>query len=263
MSDSSLINKLSKSYNTASKRLILLDYDGTLVPFSSHPAYPEADKHAIEQLTKLSSDTKNEVYIISGRERHSLTERFSHLNITIIAEHGYLIKKPKTDWVKTFPELSNGNWKPIFIPIIEAYSKKCPGSFLEEKESALVWHYRKADNDLADRCLVEMNLEISLLLQQHTDLLWLNGNKVIEIKLANCHKGMYVEKLLQANRYDFILAMGDDRTDEDMFKAVPSDGYSIKIGEGETNACLRFKQQIEVTHLLDEFVKGYQIESLP
>jgi len=250
-----LNENIINNYKSSSKRLILFDYDGTLVPFSSHPNYPEADKHAIEQVRKLSLDQKNEVYIISGRERNSLNDKFADLHLTIIAEHGYLIKKPQMPWAKTFQDEEAEAWKPIFIPMLQAYSDKCAGSFLEVKESALVWHYRKANSELANICLQQMREEFGLILRQRTDLLWLDGNKVIEIKLANCHKGRYVKQLLKTNAYDFILAMGDDRTDEDLFKAIPTNGYSVKIGEGETCANFRMKEQFEVRVLLDHLTE--------
>jgi len=215
------------------KRLFLLDYDGTLVPFVSDPSKASPDREIINTLKRMTKNPKNTVIIVSGRDRQTLEKWFSNLNLGMIAEHGVWVKERSGKW-KMLKDLKN-NWKEQIKPILELYVDRTPGSRIEEKEYSLVWHYRKTDERLGERRVSDLK-ERLLDIATPMDLSIMDGSKVIEVKNSGVNKGIAVQKWLTKARYDFILAIGDDWTDEDTFKAVPDSAYSIKVGIGYTKA---------------------------
>jgi trehalose 6-phosphate synthase/phosphatase len=126
-------------------------------------------------------------------------------------------------------------WKSQVMPILKTYEARVPGSFVEEKEFGLAWHYRKASPELGEirSCELFDNLHEFL---ANTDLQVMHGKKVIEVRPGGVNKGQAAQNLLMMDTYDFVLALGDDWTDEDLFKALPEGAYSIKIGYGTTKA---------------------------
>ncbi len=121
------------------------------------------------------------------------------------------------------------------MPILKTYEARVPGSFVEEKEFGLAWHYRKANPELGEirSCELFDNLNEFL---ANTDLQLMHGKKVIEVRPGGVNKGQAAQNLLLMDTYDFVLALGDDWTDEDLFKVLPEAAYSIKIGYGTTKA---------------------------
>jgi trehalose 6-phosphate synthase/phosphatase len=243
--------KLIRDYSKSNNRLILLDYDGTLVPFAEKPEKAKPDNELLRMLEVLAMDIKNEVVIISGRDRHILKKWFGNLNVGLVAEHGVWIKEKGNNW-KMIEYLKN-DWKEKIRPILEHYVDRTPGSFIEEKEFSLVWHYRKADpelglvraGELKDALLhlaVNLNLEI------------LEGSKIIEIKNAGINKGRAALHWITKKKWDFILAIGDDWTDEDVFAVVPESAYSIKIGLSPSQAKFYLNSPTDVRLLLKELV---------
>src|SRR5699024_10728338 len=99
----------------------------------------------------------------------------------------------------------------------------------------LAWHYRKADPELAQVRTNELNTVVTSLISNN-ELTVLNGNKVIEIKSSSVNKGRAAAYLLSKKDYGFVMAIGDDWTDEYMFEEVPEDSYSIKVGYQKTKA---------------------------
>ncbi len=239
--------KMLHDFSRSRHRLLLLDYDGTLVSFTKDPQDARPNKNINELLMALSSESKNEVVIVSGRRRETLEQWFGKFNIGLIAEHGVWTKAVKGKW-KMVESLGN-EWKAQIRPTLEVYVDRTPGSFIEEKEFSLVWHYRVADAKLALLRASELK-EALLNLTSNLNVGVLEGSKVIEIKNTGINKGRAALKWVSRKRSSFILAVGDDWTDEDIFAILPATAYSIKVGYGLTKATFCMKNPSEVRILL-------------
>ena len=246
--DKKVFNKIKTKYNKAKKKLFLLDYDGTLVSFHHKPDAAIPKKDVINILNKLS--LKNEVAIISGRDKNFLEKWFGNLNITLFAEHGHSKKEAGGKWVESNV---NNNWKDNFIPIFQNFTDRTPGTFLEEKENCLVWHYRKTDPELANDRVVELKTIINSLISEN--LLMMDVKKAIEITNININKGTAVNDILEKEDYDFILCAGDDVTDENMFSVLSKDAFTIKVGGQTTKASFFVENNIEMIDVLKNLIR--------
>lgn len=243
----SMINRYKNSEN----RLFLLDYDGTLVPFSNTPHKASPDNELISILKNLSNDSKNNVVIISGRDKNTLENWFKDISLNLIAEHGGQIKEKGSDWILTEPE--GGDWKGKILPLLELYVDRTPGSLIENKELSLVWHYRKVDPELA--AIRSRELKAALIhLTSNLNVGVFEGNKIIEVKNIKITKGHATSNWLNKKKWDFIFAIGDDFTDEDIFKVVPENAYSIKVGIEPSQAKYNVESYKEVRMLLKELI---------
>ncbi len=239
-------------YKEADTRLIFLDYDGTLVNFTTDPLKAAPDIALKELLRKLYSDPDNKVVIISGRKKETLEQWIGDMPVDIIAEHGAWLREGDKDWVIA-NDLSK-DWKNDFFPLLKQFEMRTPGSFIEEKDYSLAWHYRKADQGLGELRAKEMtgNLKYAA---ADLGLQLLEGNKVIEIKSANINKGNAAKEWLKSYPAAFVLAIGDDHTDEDTFKAMPETAITIKVGVGISAATYFLKNPEEVRNFLDKLVR--------
>ena len=240
--------KLIKDYINNKKRLLLLDYDGTLIPFFRRPEEAKPDEELLELLKQLSRD--NCLVIVSGRDKGTLDRWFGHLNLGLIAEHGFWIKD-EGKWQLIEP-LSN-EWKAEVRPVLQLYVDRTPGSFLEEKDFSLVWHYRNVEPELAKIRVNELK-EALLTFATNYNLEVLEGNKVIEIKNSGINKGVAASHWLSKEDWDFILAIGDDWTDEYLFTALPEKSYTIKIGATPSRARYHLKSVSDVRRLLKKMI---------
>jgi len=246
--------KLTIEFKNANKRIIFLDYDGTLVPYSVSFKLVKPDQNLLKTLGSLSADERNEIVLISGRDRDTLQNWFAELNIGLVAEHGAWIKERGGRW-KTIKPLTD-EWKSRILPMLDIYKDRLPGSFVEEKEFSLVWHYRGADPDHSSVIVKEL-IEQLISFTANIDVQVVAGNKVIEIKNAGVNKGVIGMYYLSKNNFDFVLAIGDDLTDEDLFKALPETAYSIRVGMTQSQARYNLHNYMEVRKLLEKLeVKG-------
>ena len=241
--------KLIDNYLESNKRLFLLDYDGTLSPFVDKPSEAKPDVELLEMLKRLNENPKNTIVIVSGRDRKILDEWFSSINLDMIAEHGVWLKKNESKWQMIEP-LRN-DWKEEILPILEVYEDRTPGAFIEEKDFSLVWHYRRVDPNLA--LIRAGELKAALLdLLTNRDVAVFEGSKVIEIKNVGINKGKAASNWISDYSWDFVLSIGDDLTDEDVFAVIPEFGYSIKVGMGASRAKFSLNSFSEVRSLLNE-----------
>ncbi len=217
------------SYRRASKRLLLLDYDGTLVPFVSDPDQAIPGGQLIELLGMLGSKEENDVLIISGRSSNWLQKYFGNLPVNLIAEHGARSRWKGMDWVTEIQ--THSEWKSQVHQVMEMYVRRCPNSFIEEKDFSIVWHYRNCSHEQGKLRSLELIGELNEYLHNR-HLQVLHGNKIVEVRNSGIDKGTAVKNLLQKDDYDFIFAVGDDKTDEDMFRMLMNkkNCYSIKVG---------------------------------
>jgi trehalose 6-phosphate synthase/phosphatase len=250
--DKSTKERLIKDYAESERRILFLDYDGTLSPFKERPdtAIPGAILLGI--LNTLAEDFRNDLVIISGRQKSLLEKWFTGLSIGLIAEHGAWIKEKNKDWVPAIKVESN--WKEKVLPIMRSHEDRLPGSFTEEKEFSLVWNFRSADPELASVRSKELADELSYF-SENTDLQVLQASKSIEVRNIGIDKGTAAKLLLAEKAFDFVLAVGDDQADEDLFKVLPDKSYSIKVGLSKSYANYNLKNHREVVQLLTELTK--------
>jgi trehalose 6-phosphate synthase/phosphatase len=214
-------------YAHTRNRLIFLDYDGTLVGFKTNIEQAAPDQELNDLLKQLSADKSNRVVIVSGRDPKFLERWFGSLNIDMISEHGAWTKINGGEW-QSVPSL-NALWKKDIFPVLESFTDRTAGAFIEEKDYSLVWHYRKVEESLGELRTSELVNTLRYLVEDK-GLQLLPGNKVVEIKNVEINKGKAALNFLQDREYDFIMAIGDDHTDEDIFKALPPTAITIKVG---------------------------------
>lgn len=244
------LTQIKKAYDDAKSRLILLDYDGTLAPFVKKPEDAIPSDEVIELLNKMSSDSKNRVVINSGRDHQILDKWFKGLDLDFAAEHGMFYKE-NNRWHKNLKKKIV--WDDEIINIIQHAIDKTPRSFMEQKEASLVWHYRNVDVWLAE--LRSQQLVNALIAPcSRLNLQIVPGNKIVEIKPPDFTKGSEVIRRMEQHNYDFILAIGDDTTDEDMFRVLPPDGVSIKVGNFSPAAKYRIPLQSSVVPFLNNLI---------
>lgn len=245
--------RIRQQYRDAEKRLIFLDYDGTLVGFNANINQASPDDELYRILRDLQQDEKNKVVLISGRNHVTLGEWFHHLEIDLIAEHGAWLKKTGEEW-KAVGGL-NDQWKKDVLPVLNTYTDRTPGTFIEEKSFSLVWHYRKADRGLGELRASELTNNLRYLVVDK-GLQLLQGNKVIEIKSSEINKGKAVSRWMEDEKPDFSIAIGDDHTDEDIFKALPDHAVTIKVGGHISAARFYLNRYEDVRRLLRNLSKS-------
>lgn len=239
--------KFISGFMHAPSRHLFLDYDGTLVPFARYPRAAVPDQALINLLRTLSADPKTEITLISGRDSQTLDEWFRDIPVNIVAEHGASTRVRTGEWKHAYS--LDQSWKPRIRPTLELFAQRSPGSFVEEKNHTLAWHYRNVDADLGFLRSREM-LDNLFHLVRNGQLQVIDGNKVIEVREAGVDKGTAARRLLEEHPSDFVLAIGDDKTDEDMFRALAEKAITIKVGGGHTLAQYSISSQQQVLQFL-------------
>jgi trehalose 6-phosphate synthase/phosphatase len=250
-------DEIIRDYKSGDRRVLFLDYDGTLTPLARFPSMARPDEPRLALLRALAADPKNHVVIISGRDRQTLDNWFGALPLGLIAEHGAWIKEADGSWQLVKP-LDN-RWKEQLLPILEIYTDRLPGAFIEDKENSVAWHYRLADPEQGGVRAAELVDHLDSLIAK-TDLQVIQGSKVVEIRHAGVDKGNAALQWLAGNEYDFLLAIGDDATDEDLFRAMPASAVTIRVGIAGTHARYNLRNSAEVVSLLEAFA-GERLEA--
>lgn len=241
----SAVNTIKQSYHQAKERLILLDYDGTLAPICNKPEEAKPTTELMATLRQLTDDPSNKVVVNSGRDHGTLEKWLGNLHISLAAEHGAYYKE-NGEWIN---KVHQNEWSSGLLSILKLFVEKTPHSHLEIKDTALAWHYRECDAWLGTlRAQQLTNALISICLKQKLEII--QGNKVIEIKSPDYNKGSEVARQLQHGNYDFIIAMGDDTTDNDMFEALPQKAFTIKVGNVSETARYNIPEQKDVLPFL-------------
>lgn len=228
------MKKVLKAYSEAKKRILFLDYDGTLSGFQKDPEDAKPDQALYDLISQLTHDQKNTVTIISGRDKETLGRWFDPgWNLHFIAEHGVWLREPGGDWHML--EQIDNKWKESVQPLLEYYVDQTPRSFIEHKNFSLVWHYRTSDPDLGIQRAWELKDELRTL-TSNLNLEIMDGDKVLEIKYSGINKGRAAQHKMGNVNYDFIFAIGDDWTDEYTFDSMPESAYTVKVGAKTTKA---------------------------
>jgi trehalose 6-phosphate synthase/phosphatase len=242
-----------QEYRSTMSRILFLDYDGTLVPFAVEPRLARPDTELVQILTDLGSDPANQVVVISGRPRRTLDEWFGQLPVAFVAEHGAWLRDQNTDW--RMLKAMTADWKEGVRPILQLFVDRLPGALLEEKEFALAWHYRRADPDQASLRAKEL-LDDLAGFTRNIDVQVFEGSKVIEVRNSGVNKATAASEWLSDRTPEFILGIGDDSTDEDLFRALPESAFSVRVGVAATAARYHVSNHVAVRRLLRELCES-------
>ncbi|ROT37835.1 trehalose-phosphatase [Sodiomyces alkalinus F11] len=224
---------LLQTYRDAKKRLIMFDYDGTLTPIVREPSAATPSESLLQTLTALASDPTNAVWIISGRDQEFLSRHLGHIStLGFSAEHGSFMKEPGSEkWINLADKFDMG-WQAEVIDVFQKYTDRVPGAFIERKRCALTWHYRLADPDQGAHMAQECQKELLETVGKKWDVEVMAGKANLEVRPTFINKGEIAKRLvatyngkaeadgLAAGNVEFVLCLGDDFTDEDMFRAL-------------------------------------------
>ncbi len=251
---SSEAKQLVLDYSSAASRLILLDYDGTLQTFKSSPraSLARPSQKLLGIIRRLAEHPATTVCIISGRKRSALESWFGRLPVSLVAEHGAWFKHGG-EWTQI--DSTFHDQKATILPLLRKYTARTAGSLIEEKDYALVWHYRNVPAELAYVRSTNLKRELMSLLAG-TQIGVFDGRKIIEVKPREVHKGHAASELHDALEAEFVFCAGDDYTDEDMFEALPRSAYTIKVGYGDTGARFRVTSVDRMVRLLEQLSKA-------
>jgi trehalose 6-phosphate synthase/phosphatase len=244
-------DNLYESYISSENRLVLLDYDGTLVDFCNNPKDACPDNALYDLLDKIEADSNTELAIISGRGRDSIEPWFADKPYTLVTDHGVWLRR-SGQWQQL--EDPKTEWKEIIRPILENFVDRTPGTFIEEKDYSLAWHYRRAEHDLAEARTRELKILLTGLVAEN-GLSVLDGDKVVEVKNSAVSKGRAAAILTAGRNPDYIFAAGDDFTDEYMFEGLPENAHTVKVGTAETKARYYAANSRELKDLLQRFAE--------
>jgi len=238
---------LIDDYRRSAKRLVLLDYDGTLVPFVSDHASARPTQRVLSLVRKLANDPANTVVIISGRDRHTLETWFEQVPVHLVAEHGFFSRTEGNEWHSL--KIISSDWKQRLLPILHLFADRLPGASVEEKTYSLVWHYRAADPEQGEPFAHELVDNLNAM-TGNVDVQVVQANKAIEVRVTGVNKGTVAREMIAAGGYDFILAIGDDKTDEDLFAVLPDTAHSVKVGATHSHAKYNCRDVDEVHNIL-------------
>jgi trehalose 6-phosphate synthase/phosphatase len=229
--------------------VLLLDYDGTLVPFAPTPELAVPDRELLGLLSSLCARPGTEVHIVSGRSRETLEAWLGGLPLGLHAEHGACSRFPGApDW--KWLDVAPPAWRARVLAILHDFAARTPGALVEEKAMDVAWHYRTADPEYGPEQANELTLHLTSLLANEPAQV-LRGDQVIEVRPYGANKGRVVPLVLARAAADCaVLAVGDDRTDQDLFAALPEGAIAIHVGSKPSPADLRVAGTGDVRALL-------------
>src|SRR5919106_1566197 len=236
--EAALREELGRALERNDELLLLLDYDGTLVPFTATPELARPDAALVRLLRALANRPETEVHIVSGRSREALEQWVGTLPIWLHAEHGFWSRPPdQAEWTPAAD--IHGTWREPVLAILRDITARTPGSLIEVKAVAIAWHYRLADLETRAPPANELRIHLNQLLSnQPVEII--AGHRVLEIRPYGVHKGRIIPPMSpEREARTTVLAIGDDRTDEDLFASLPPEAISVRVGPGATKARFR------------------------
>ena len=240
---------LVAAYMKTHRRLLLLDYDGTLAPFTLDPGQAKPSSRALEVLKRLSLVPQNHIVLSSGRGKDDLAVWFEGMGMTLVAENGAWVQGPGPgEWEATTP--IDTRWKDRVRPIMQRFVNRIPGSVIEDKETSIVWHYRRVDLNTGALAAREM-IDTLTNLTANLELVVFIGNRAVEVRSSKVSKGTFFQTHLAKETWDFILAMGDDWTDESLFSVLPPGSHSFRIGLSASTARFNLESAEDALQILE------------
>ncbi|KAI9787634.1 MAG: threalose-6-phosphate phosphatase [Geoglossum umbratile] len=218
---------LLAQYLRSKQRLFMFDYDGTLTPIVKDPSAAIPTDRVVRNLKALASDPRNSVWIISGRDQNFLNQWMGDISeLGLSAEHGSFIRHPQSEEWINLTEKFDMSWQMDVMEIFRHYTERTQGSFIERKRCALTWHYRRADPEYGAFQSRECQKHLENTVTKKWEVEVMTGKANLEVRPTFVNKGEIAKKLVEqygdrpGEAPDFVLCLGDDFTDEDMFRSL-------------------------------------------
>ena len=248
-----ILENIIQDYRKTKSRIIIVNYDGTLVPVQKDPGDARPTPELLKLLENLNQTINTDIVIISGRSKEALDKWLGETPVNLTAEHGTWIREAVQKEWKLFKPLSS-EWKQEVLPLLEMYTDRLPGAYIDEKEHSISWHYHKADIEQSSFLSKEVSAHL-LNITTNIGVQVLHGNKVIELSNSGINKGELAMHWLSRKNYDFVLAIGAGWSDEMLFLTLPHHAYSVKVGMIQTAAKYVLKSQMDAINLLRKLEK--------
>jgi trehalose 6-phosphate synthase/phosphatase len=232
---------------------LLLDYDGTLVPFIVPPEAAMPSRGVRALMRRLARRAGTTAWVLSGRDRAFLERALGTTGVGLVAEHGAWVRRPgQRRWRRVADQaISTKAWRPEALRLMRHAELRTPGSRIERKSLGVVWHWRGVSPSIGGRRAESLAVELRSRLPRTADVLV--GDHVIEVRPRGIDKGSVAARLRrEAPERSAIVAIGDDLTDEDMFRALDPGDVTIHVGMRTTRARFRILNEQAVWELLDE-----------
>ncbi len=241
---------LIKKYRNAARKLILLDYDGTFVNIAPTLDGTKSTDQVLDLLKKLASDSNTELVIVIGRKALDIDQIIEHIPITIIAEHGALVRE---NGIGRHQIENRYSWKNVILAFLRETTSVCEGSLFEERNFSVTWHYKTVTQQKALGFVRQIIAKVKKNIRAKEKRIF-DGNKTVEILTTEITKVKAVAYLLVQHSYDFILCIGDDKTDEDVFEYLSDNDHAItiKVGQGKSKAKYNLENAHQVLHFLEK-----------
>jgi trehalose 6-phosphate synthase/phosphatase len=237
--------------------ILMMDYDGTLVPITNNPKNARIDTETLRILSDLQK-SGIEVLIVSGRPKRFLSAQFADCPFHLSGEHGATVYDPCNKTWRIRVTENKTSWYESALQIMEDYSLRVQHSFVEKKSYSIAWHYREAPKEYGFYQALKLKEELEIGLA-NLPVSILSGKKIIEVRAHEANKGFFASHFLESHPKASVCAIGDDVTDEDLFEAIRGQGYSIKVGSGEQSvADFNFLKQDQVKGFLKHFLHCVQ-----
>jgi trehalose 6-phosphate synthase/phosphatase len=245
--------RLLENFQFASGKIMIFNYDGTLVPLSEKTICRPSGE-LLNYLRDIREQSGSDIVILSGRTREELENWLGDLPVNLAAEHGSWIREHHTrEWAQLKP-ISN-DWKQDILPVLEVYTDRLPGSRVIERDYSVSWHYHRSDIEQASYVMRELSDHL-INLTANMDIQVFQGNRALEITSSGVNKGDLARHWLEKDDYDFVLAIGAGWTDELLFRALPENAWSIKVGIAQTEASFVIRSHNDVMALLEKLASA-------
>jgi trehalose 6-phosphate synthase/phosphatase len=251
------IDPLLRSFREAPRRWLLVDYDGTLCPFAETPAQAEPSAQLHELVGQLARLPDTRLYVLSGRTPETMQRWFRDLEVGLCVEHGRLVRHPGSEEWEQLVHTSS-DWMEEVLPTLQRHAAMTPGALVVRRESSVEWHWRRADPEFGQWQANELALNLSEVMA-NLPVRVTHGPKLVQIRDMGVHKGLLAERLAgELGEGHFLLALGDDESDEELFARLPEHAWTVRIGSHSSHARFQARAQPTAPALLRHIVQSLQ-----
>lgn len=253
------VTRLAEKYKKADRRVFILDYEGTLAPHRTSTGVAlSSPQRVLDSLNELMADSKNIIYVMSGRRPEELETTFRTLpTLGLIAENGSFMREygvEDNEWQQFIDPEAIAKWKDEVRSILKYYQDRLEGSYMEERRASLLFRYENCDDqENAIRFAGESADQINTACKtQRIHAVPVNKALLIEqIDFSKRTAALHIFDQLRERAVargfkvpDFLLVAGDDREDEVVFhwandlakSGTIRDVFTVSVGKRNTEA---------------------------